>query len=324
MDTQTGKEGTGDDMAPKTTTRKKTAFDAARGSFYSFDPADLVIIGHDTKHTAAGATDDGTVHYLWDKRIKDALDPGFVDNIAANGVDTAILVAKIDDEPVVVAGRKRTMALRAANKGKAKPVMIKALIVHGTPMELRAMMTRENAARAEMTMIEKANEAKLQVDLGRHLGDIAVDFACSTKQIENWLALANATKPVREAVISGLVPATAATKIARLADPEAQKEALDEALSAGKVTTRSARAAVAKTKSKKNGSAKDKDRDDDANGIGLVSRRDQKKLLVWLGTGAQAEKSVYWDGVADTLKVILGEKGADKRIKAAVKKALRA
>lgn len=117
---------------------------------------------------------------------------------------------------------------------------------------LRAGKHTLNNVRASRNVLSQARAARELYDSGRKTSEIAIDMGLSVSTIENFLALAIASKPLIEAINKGMLPVTAGYKLAKLPEDkqiEAVKETLAEAKST-KSRPKVADAAKAKAKAK--------------------------------------------------------------------------
>lgn len=191
----------------------KEAFKAKKMTGFWFYPEDLVII-----------TDKSDP--LYDPRALTTPDESFIRNIAYHGVKEPVLITKREDGlPVVVAGRRRTLAAREANKrsieqgGKAMQVPCK--YERGTEDTLFEIMIFENEHRRDDTPIEKAEKANRMLSMGRSNKEVAEAFGVTQATIKNWLELLTLPKETRKQILDGTVKPTNAIKAKRL--PEKQK-----------------------------------------------------------------------------------------------------
>jgi ParB family chromosome partitioning protein len=295
-------------------TNKKAFAGAKRSDTFVFDPDDIIVVGHDTS--------DGPEHHLYDQRIKLPLDEGMVASILAEGVILPIIVTSYDGKdkakhgrPAAVDGRQRILNAREAKKrqlkaGQTLTVRVEAKARRADEKRLLMASIITNELRADDDMLVKSEKAARLRDMGATVDEIATAFGVSTKAIEQWFALSEATGKVKQAVAQGQLAPTAAAKIAKLEGKEAQEEALAEVLAQGKPTARAAKAAV----NKRNGKAKD----DDGAGVG---KKVQKKLLDYATGTPDEDKDPYWEGARDVLRVILGDKA--KAVAGKMKTALR-
>lgn len=314
----------------------KKGFNAPRSSTYVFKPEEPVIIGYDTDH--------GPSHPLYDERIKLALEDGFVENLRKYGVIQNIGVAKITDIPellgcpVVVWGRQRVRGGRRVNEtggdANGEPLTLEAKTFTGTLFEAIQWAIAENAARTDDDMLVKAAKARRAVDFGlaqakpsvakdeaklaeykkQVIAEVATAFTVTSKAIEQWLPLSQAAKEVKEAVANGVISSTAAASIARLDSKEAQREALEKAVKDGKTSAKDVRRVVNKSTPKKGKSASD---DDSGDGVGIISRRVQSKLLEYANDKVatakeKGDEDPYWAAARDLLDAILGKRVAPK------------
>jgi hypothetical protein len=229
-------------------------FNGDTGVRWKFDPEQVVILGLDDN-----CDDDDP---LADDGVRTKLDEAQIKSVARDGVIQDILICAKNINgvltPVVVDGRHRTRWARAANqRGLAKnTIYVHARCVsQKVPDEaLRVGKHTLNYVRANRNILSQAKAAKELSDAGRRTADIAVDMGVSVSTIENFLALANASKPLLDAVTKGSLPITAGYKLAKLDEAkqiEAVKEMLSEA-KASKSKPKVADAAKAKARAKGN------------------------------------------------------------------------
>lgn len=304
----------------------KKAFDAARGDSWTLNPiTQICIIGGqcsevklpedqwgdlDTEH-------DEDSHSLFNKSLYEPLDPIFVASIAKDGVDVPILITKQDDMACVIEGRKRVRATRIVNRQRAKmdpplpPLMITAVTKRASGIALLGMMTRANGVRVEDSWETQMHAVRRSLDGGVPIESIAIDLGKSVATIQGWIKFDdNACAAVKKAVEQGKLNQTAASHLVDAGDPAAQKEALDALLASGATPTRKA----AKETVKK---AKNKSKPE-ANSIELSTKREQKTLLDYVQNMKHPSASDttlgFWDGVENTLLLVLGSEGVDARL----------
>jgi len=207
------------------------AFDAPRSDLYSFDPEELVI-----------QTDEN--HPQYDPRIHLPISDAFVRNIKKFGVIEPVVIAKEDKNPVVVAGRRRVLHAREANKQlheEGRPLIrVKCEIRRGDEKDLMGVSFSENENRVDLTPLGRARKLIRYLERGGTEEEAAVIFGVSIQSIQNWLKLMELSSPVRKAVDSGQIAASAAVQLCDLTDSE-QKVALEELLKDSKPTAKKAR-----------------------------------------------------------------------------------
>lgn len=177
----------------------------------------LTIIGLDTDDTAA-------THDLWDKRIKLPISQALVDNIALNGVEKAVLVAKNgkrDDNSFileVIDGKQRTRAARVVNQQRAKqglpPIEIPCSIRRGDGATLRRVMLSVNAIRQDDSLLDKIEEIVHLLSTGGHTKEqICVSYGISRETLETWLNIDELHPKVKTAILEGKIAPSAAVKL---------------------------------------------------------------------------------------------------------------
>jgi len=221
----------------------KSAIDAPRRNAFSVDPEDLVVIGIDTQ--------DGTEHPLYDERVHLPMDESLVRNIMVYGVIQAITVRKDGGAVEVVAGRRRVLHAREANRrlvaeGK-EPVVVPVLAPRrGSDHELFGVALSENEQRRGDDILVKAAKAARYMEMSGHDEDTcAITFGVTPQTIGNWLKLLDLGKPVQKMVTSGQISATAAAKLASLPRKEQAEEA-EKMIADGATTVREATARAAR------------------------------------------------------------------------------
>lgn len=300
----------------------KKAFDLSRDSVYVAEPIeDLRIIGG---KGVLPADEAGPLDTEWEdgmplkdlKRLKQGLSPEFKANIAARGVTTPIIIAKIDDMAVVVAGKSRVRALRAANrdrKKKGEPLLkVKCVIQRDTSKAaLLATMVTENNARRDDDLGDRIEKLKEMLDAGISEADAATHFAVKQTTIRGWLQFDDhATDLTKQMVRENRLPASTAAELAKVTDPDEQNKLLETMLAAPEKRSKSARAAKALRRGKE--------------GMKSASdRRTQQMLLEHLQSldhpRASPATIQFWEGAEAMLKLVLGEKDTDERLIEALK-----
>lgn len=170
----------------------KAAFDAKRGNHFVFDPEKL-LIASDPEHP------------LYDPRGAEPPDPEMVAGIKAAGIIQPINIIKdVKGRPLVVAGRRRVINARQANKElKAEGLPIKlvpALYRQENEREALANMIRENAHRKDESITAKAEKARRAMNAGYEEEQVAHLFAVSVATLRNWLGVAELHPTVKAAV----------------------------------------------------------------------------------------------------------------------------
>ena len=155
---------------------------------------------------------------LYDPRVEDAPDESMIVNIAMHGVLEPVLVRKNGDAIEVVAGRGRTKAAIEANRrltaeGKS-PLFVPVLVKGGTDADLFGVMISENEIRRGDSMLVKGEKARKLLNMGYSEQQIAVTFGVTRQAVESWLAVEQLPEPIKKAVESGEIAASAALQLA--------------------------------------------------------------------------------------------------------------
>jgi hypothetical protein len=298
----------------KTVRNSKRSFDFARNTMWTIDPDDLCIVGGKAMPAAERGsidTDDGEEHELYDPRILEPLTEEFILNIDAHGVDTPILIAKIDDVPVVIAGKTRVRAARVVNRRRKSkgepPLKIDCKIKREKTSQLLAAMIVENENRHDDGIPAKIDKLKKLMGRGVSTEDAAVVFGVKVKTVKGWLAFEdNAITETKKAAEAGRLSHTAAATLARIKDPDEQRAQLDRLLSTeGRVSKAVARAAAQGVNGKKVV-------------ISVGDKRTQRRLLTYvqnISHGSASEKTMaWWQGIEDALKLVIGEEDVNPRL----------
>jgi ParB-like chromosome segregation protein Spo0J len=295
-----------------TAKNNRRAFNYARGNLWSIDPMDICIIGG--KRLPADErgpldTDADDSHDLHDERVDKPLTEEFINNIDAHGVDTPVLISKINDVPTCVAGRKRIRAARVVNVRRKKrgepPIKVDCKLKRATGSGLLAAMITENEGRTNDDILTKIAKLKRLMARGVSPEDAAIEFCVGVHTIKGWLAFEdNATAETKAAARAGRLSASAAAELAKIANPDAQREKLAQMIGSGeKVSARAARAASRVARGK-------------AAGVG--DKKTQKKLLTIVQATSHpniSEKTAaWWEGAEEMLKLVIGAEDADQRL----------
>lgn len=235
----------------------KKAFDFARDSVYKADPLDLVLIGGrgvlPDDQLGPLDTEKDESHVLWDPRLYDTMTEEMVRNVDAYGVIVPIVIAKLEDQAVVVDGRQRVRAARLANirrRERGEPIIkVACTMRRADDTALMGAMVVANEVRHDDDPATKIYKLKRLMARGVALEDAAITFGVSAKIAEAWLRFDDtAIAEVKAAVTSGRIALSAGIELSRLKDPEKQALGLSSSLSTtpegGRVTTRTARNAA--------------------------------------------------------------------------------
>lgn len=304
--------------AKKTT---KKAFDLSRDSVYTAEPiTELRICG------AAGVVEEDEAGDLDtrpgpdvpvkdQKRIARPLKPGLKANIAQNGVNTPITIAKIDDVATVIVGKGRVRAARAANRQRlteGRPLIkIRCVMLRDTSVRsIQGAIIRENNAREDDDLADRIEKLKAYLGDGASEEDAATEFGVKKSTILGWLAYEDhATEQTKKAVGDGRVPASTAAELAKIKDPDEQRKALDKLLVAPGTKQRSARAARALRRGA-NGDATATDRNSQA----LLLSKVEEMIKTGDLDDVYSEDVRFWHGVYQALRLVTGNKDADDRL----------
>lgn len=213
----------------------KKAFEFSRNSMYVADPLDLCIVGGlslpaEQRGPVDTAVDKG--HALYDPRLELPINAEHLASIDAMGVIVPVVIAKLDELPVVVDGRQRVRMARLANAARAArgeaSMKIGCVVQQSKEARLFGVMVGLNEIRVDDSIGAKIEKIKRAKERGISDDDIALMFGQTLAYVRQLLAYdLNATDEVRAAVASGSLAPTAAIHLVRNAKSEgAQRRAI--------------------------------------------------------------------------------------------------
>jgi ParB family chromosome partitioning protein len=181
-------------------------------------------------------------------------------NIMVHGVLEPVLVRKDGDSAEVVAGRRRVLHAREANKRLAKegsePIRVPCMVKKGDDGVLMGVAISENEIRRDDSLSAKAEKLRRYIATGKTEQEAAVAFGVSLQTVKNWGRMGDLDAKVIKAVESGKIPASAAWNLSDLTREE-QREKLEEVLAAGNTSVRSVKRAAKNAKAAKKGEKTD-------------------------------------------------------------------
>ena len=149
------------------------------------------------------------------------------------GMLQPIRARKEGDKLIVVDGERR---LRAARLAKLETVPV---IIEDQPLSEATILLKQlvaNCQRADLLPLEKADAIDKLMRTGSwQAAQVAAKLGMSVANVSNLLALRTLPEPVRQAVNTGRIAASAAYELTRIED-EAKRTDLTEKLLAGKLT----------------------------------------------------------------------------------------
>lgn len=228
---------------------------AGKTDLHLIPPEHLVVIGLDTK--------DGPEHPLFDERVSLPIDPAMVKNVCHFGIMENVVVCRDGKRFLVIAGRQRVRWAREANKILAKEgatlLRVPTVLRGGTEKERFGLMITENECRQDDEILTKAAKCSRFIAMGNTEADASLAFGVTLQQVKNWLLLCDVSAPVKKAVESGKISASAAIKLAPLAAAD-QKTKLEEIL---KDATEGKKVSVSKVEAKIGKKKKKRKKEDD-------------------------------------------------------------
>lgn len=298
-----------------------TAKGTKRGHDYGrdpIDPLDICIIGGKSlppDEQGPLDTDDGPDHIFYGEAdgLTTALTETFINNVDALGVDTPPVVCRYGNLLIALAGRTRFRAARVVNRRRAKRgeplITIRVVVKRGTETQLMATMIAENAARKETSVLGRIDQCIRYMGRGVSAKDAGIVFNVEEATVKGWLMFHdNAIDATKNAARSGRISQTAAATLARIKDPVKQQAALDDMLTsaAGGRTSRRAAQLAAKGQS-------------GSKVTGITDKKTQRRFLAAVQAAPHpnaSEKTLaFWEGVEEALKIVVGDDGADSRVK---------
>lgn len=188
---------------------KRQALDGTRVNAFAMAPEDLTIVGIDTN--------DGPEHPLWQPRVKTlkrTITAAWVQNILKLGVLETVLVRKNGPRIEVVAGRRRVLGAREANKtlveAGAFPMRVNCMVRKGGDGDAMDAMIAENEGRLDDSPVVKAQTVARYLTLGRSEEEIAVIMSLTVAQVKNLQTLLELSDNVQKLVDERRLGLTAA------------------------------------------------------------------------------------------------------------------
>jgi len=184
---------------------------------YWWDPDELILV-----------TDPGTAGY--DPRAVLPPDEAMVRSIMRDGVKMPISIRP--GAPIVVDGRRRTVASREANRrlreaGQAA-VRVRCVVESGNDGEAERSAVICNEMRLDDGPAIKAEKAARLRSHGYDVAEIADTFGVTQQTVKAWLELADAPEKIKKAVREGRMSKATARKVAQ--EPaEVQQKAAEAA-----------------------------------------------------------------------------------------------
>ena len=191
-------------------------------------PENLVIVGIDCK-------DDQRPELADPDRVHLKLDPEMTKSIALHGVRVPVVIRKFrgDENVYVVAGRRRVLHAREANKLHAGDQPILVPCVPDDNPDPSVSFTLENEFRVDNSVLAKARHAARMKARGATDDYICGLYAITRQALSKWWLLLEAPPLVQQAVERKEITASVAAEIAKV-EPSKQPEALQAAIDAGK------------------------------------------------------------------------------------------
>jgi ParB family chromosome partitioning protein len=217
------------------------------GEVPAFHPNEIVIVGIDEEENEHN-------RYAFCPRVDEPIEEEFLASIRDDGVRDPVSVARDGNRVILLAGRRRVRAARLIWQEQAKAGMkvasritVRVIIRKGQPADLFRINVEENAQRKDLTAPQRA---QLMLHAMRMHGDdkakVATLFRCSSRTVENTLAILDCSPKVQKAIAAGM-PATVAREFAGMSRAE-QEAKLDEMTEKGATRGESAKRALVAAK----------------------------------------------------------------------------
>jgi len=221
-------------MTKKPAPKKSSQAEGSRGSLWTYDPFELVIVGLDTK--------DGPDHYLYDAEslAYDAEhDDAMIANVRRRGVLKPVLIERDGDRNLVVDGRSRVRWARAAaklQKDSGEVVLkVRCVVVRGKPAEVYGISRAAQRHRPDDSDVAQARQLQRMIDMLGSEDEAATELAITPLRAKKLLALLTTDPKVQTAVVRGM-SLDAAARLAKL-PREQQVAKLAEIQAAGEKPT---------------------------------------------------------------------------------------
>ena len=203
----------------------KAALPYKRGDIFYAPPDDVFIPG----------VDSNDEHPLTDvNKFRHSINEKMVRNLMAHGAIQPIVVTKEGDKVTVVAGRRRLLHLRAANKRLkaegSEPLTAPCIVRRGDAASLYGVFISENEHRLSDTILGRARKAEHIRQLGRSNDEIADDFGVSSQTVRNWGKILELDPRVLKLIEEGKITELVAIELHGLPSDEQYKLA-QEAIS---------------------------------------------------------------------------------------------
>jgi ParB family transcriptional regulator, chromosome partitioning protein len=172
-------------------------------------------------------------HALYDARANEEPTETFIENVMTFGVTLPVVFRKDAEtgEVVVEDGRKRTLALREANKRLAKKGVPKAeqwrlpaIPKRGSEADAILRMIMLNEQRFADTVSNKARKAAAALDRGKTEGEVACAMGVSVATVRRMVKFIDAPAVVRNAADAGKITMSDAYRLAELPVDEAREK----------------------------------------------------------------------------------------------------
>ena len=211
----------------------KKAFEFNRDSIYVVDPNEVAIIGGQAMVAAEQGPLDTAhkegEHELYDVRILDVITEAEIANTDAFGVIEGITIRKEGDLAVVVDGRRRIRRARIVNDRRAArgdaPLKVRAAVSKNK--DAMGVMIAANEIRQDDTVLVKLSKLKAYMARGVSAEDAAVTFGLSKAYVDQLVMFDEvATDELKALAETGGISIRAAAELARIKDPDQQREAI--------------------------------------------------------------------------------------------------
>lgn len=284
---------------------------AQRLNAFGCDADDLLIVGYDTK--------DGREHPLWDgdrlELVLKSITEEWVVNLMSFGVLEPVLVRKNGDRIEVIAGRRRVLGAREANKrikasGSSMPLIkVPCMVKRSDDKDVMGAIVAENEGRLDDTPIVRAKKVRRLLDRGYSEVGAAVAMCLPVDEVQKLLPLLDLDERVQTLMEERKIGSTVALTLRDLPREEQVQKAQEYA--AVGVTVDEARR---QTKLRKNGAGGS---GGGSNGKAeeLRGKRPSAAFLRKLSEDEEFMTDLKDTDARDLLLWVLGDEGRARRIK---------
>jgi ParB-like chromosome segregation protein Spo0J len=221
-------------------------------------PHSILIPGFD-KNEAIGDSN----WFAFCPRVDRPIDDAFLASVRESGVREPIDAYRDGTRIGALAGRRRVRAARAVWDEQAKNgiaesqrITVPFVIRKGSPDELFLVNVEENAQRADLTPVDRAQLMQHMLNRGASKITVGIAFGCTARTVDNAITVLECSPKVQRALSEGSLPVTSAVDFAKMPrgdQDSALSRMLDEGTTKGSAVKEHLRAARTGTSPKGKG-----------------------------------------------------------------------